>query len=201
MRDKQREETRHRLYLAALEVFRRDGVNGCRIDDIAQKAEVSRAAFYFHFPTKEHVLIDLLAESEAPTLRLLRELPAEASLEAVLSACAEGLAAFWSQEPRLLVDALTVHLKHATVLEDRDSGAVRGLMAQRFRALGARGGLANVLPPEVLSDFFVSNMMLALISWAAAPSTSLRETLAASTQLFLDGARPSSAMVPSPKRQ
>ena len=56
-RDRQREETRRRIYLAALDVFRRTGVAPAHIDDIAGAAGVSRASFYFHFPTKEHVLV------------------------------------------------------------------------------------------------------------------------------------------------
>ena len=35
LRDQRREQTRRRLYEAALEVFRRDEVASCRIDDIA----------------------------------------------------------------------------------------------------------------------------------------------------------------------
>ncbi|MCU0700678.1 MAG: TetR/AcrR family transcriptional regulator [Myxococcaceae bacterium] len=201
MREKQREETRRRLYLAALEVFRRDGVAACRIDDIAQKAEVSRAAFYFHFPTKEHVLVDFLAESEAPTVERLNALPPGAPFEQVLSTCAEGLAAFWKHEAKLLVDALTTSLKVTTVLEDRDSGAVRAFMANRFRELAGRGELVTAVPPEVLSDFFISYMLVALISWAGAPTTSLEQTLEASMQLFLHGARPSTPMAAGLKKK
>lgn len=193
MRDRQREETRRRLYLAALEVFRRDGVRGCRIDDIAQKAEVSRAAFYFHFPTKEHVLLELLAELEAPQARALTELPAQVSLEALLTTCVEQMAAVWQKEPLLLPDAMSVSIRHTAVLEDRDaSGPVRHLMGQRFKALAARGELTQVLAPEVLSDFFLSNCFVALIAWAGAPHTQLDTVLKTTMNLFLDGARPPS---------
>ncbi|MDX2014649.1 MAG: TetR/AcrR family transcriptional regulator [Myxococcaceae bacterium] len=201
MREKQREETRRRLYLAALEVFRQDGLAGCRIDDIAQKAEVSRAAFYFHFPTKEHVLIDFLAESEAPALKRLDALPDGATFEQLLTTCAEGLAEFWQKEPKLLVDALTTYIKVTAVLEDRDSGAVRGFMAKRFRELAGRGELVTTVPPEVLSDFFISYMLVALISWAGTPNLPLDATLKASMQLFLQGARPSTPMAGGPKKK
>ncbi|MCA3014171.1 MAG: TetR/AcrR family transcriptional regulator [Myxococcaceae bacterium] len=208
MRDKQREDTRRRLYLAALEVFRRDGVAGCRIDDIAQKAEVSRAAFYFHFPTKEHVLVDLLRESEVAGARQLHELPESATLEQVLFTFAEGLAAFWEKEPALIVDALTTSMKVTAVLDDRDSSALRGLLAKRFRDLAARGQLAATLPPDVLSDFSTAYMLMALISWASAPQASLEGMLKASMRLFLDGARASpgntgaaSAVAPGPGKR
>lgn len=201
MRDRQREETRRRLYLAALEVFRRDGVQGCRIDDISQKAEVSRAAFYFHFPTKEHVLLDFLAEMELPQVKTLSELPQGATLETLLTTCVEAMASAWQKEATLLVDAMTVSIRHTAVLDDREAGGqVRHLMTQRFKELGARGELSSVLPPEVLSDFFLSNCFVALMVWGQAPHTSLDAMLKSTMQLFLQGARPQLRQVVLPKK-
>ncbi len=190
MRDKQREETRRRLYLAALEVFRRDGVQGCRIDDIAQKAEVSRAAFYFHFPTKEHVLLDFLKETEAPTARAIAELDAGADLDTLLDTTVEAMASVWQKEPGLLIDAMTVSLRHTAIINDREAGPVRHVMAARFQDLAARGQLAPGLPAEVLSDFFLSNCFVTLMTWAGAPQNPLEPMLKGSVQLFLKGARP-----------
>lgn len=192
MRDRQREETRRRLYLAALDVFRRDGVHSCRIDDIAQKAEVSRAAFYFHFPTKEHVLLDFLAESEVPQLKALRELPANASLEQVLTTSIESMAGFWQNEPALIVDVMGVSIRHTAVLDDPEAGGeVRHVMTHRFKELAAQGELSDVLAPEVLSDFFLSNCFVALMSWGHSPQTPLAGMLRSTMQLFLQGARSS----------
>src|ERR1700747_1676263 len=58
-RDKQREDTRNRLFEAALAEFRRVGFANAQIDDIVRAAGVARGTFYFHFPTKEHVLVEL----------------------------------------------------------------------------------------------------------------------------------------------
>ena len=47
--------------------FRRVGVERASIGRIAETAGVSRPSFYFHFPTKDHVLLELqwtLEESE-----------------------------------------------------------------------------------------------------------------------------------------
>jgi AcrR family transcriptional regulator len=196
MRDRQREETRRRLYLAALEVFRRDGVRNCRIDDIAQKAEVSRAAFYFHFPTKEHVLLDLLNETEVSQVAALQQLPSSASIEQLLTTAIEAMAGVWQKEPALIVDAMGVSIRHTAVLDDPEAGgAVRHSMTQRFKELAARGELSDVLAPEVLSDFFLSNCFVALMAWGHSPHTPLEGMLRAAMQLFLQGARSSAKTV------
>jgi len=51
--------TRRRIYEAALEEFRSSGFDAASIARIAVRAGVSRPSFYFHFPTKQHVLLEL----------------------------------------------------------------------------------------------------------------------------------------------
>lgn len=55
-RQAQRLETRRRVYDAAMGEFRRSGVADADIGAIISTAGVARGTFYFHFPTKEHVL-------------------------------------------------------------------------------------------------------------------------------------------------
>ena len=64
-RERQREDTRQRIYDAAMEIFRRDGFEVARVDDVAKAAGVSHGTFYFHFATKDEVLIQCLRASEA----------------------------------------------------------------------------------------------------------------------------------------
>ena len=189
MRDKQREETRRRVYRSALEIFRRDTVAGCRIDDIAQKAEVSRGAFYFHFATKDDVLIELLREGELPVAEAITALPEETSLEKVLETVGESMAKFWENERTLLPDVATVALRLYAVVDARDAEPVRTALAHRFRLAAARGQLSPVLPPEVLSDFFLANSLSAMLAWCANPALGLMFVINGVGQLFLEGAR------------
>jgi len=55
-RQAQRLETRQRVYDAAVAEFRRSGVADADIGAIISAAGIARGTFYFHFPTKEHVL-------------------------------------------------------------------------------------------------------------------------------------------------
>ena len=191
MRDKQREETHRKLFLAALEIFRRDGFTGCRIDDIAQKAEVSRAAFYFHFPTKDDVLLELVREAETPVAHALHDLPPEAGLERVLEVIVETTAKFWENEPKLIVDALTTSLKHhASVMADREAEPVRMVATAHFKRAAEQGELSTFIAPEVLADFFLVNCFAAMLAWSANPGAMpLGLMLKGVIHLFLSGAR------------
>ena len=64
-REAQRQETRQRVYEAAVEEFKRVGMAAADVSVIVKAAGVARGTFYFHFPTKEHVLAELERHEEA----------------------------------------------------------------------------------------------------------------------------------------
>ena len=64
-REVQRLETRQRVYTAAVAEFRRVGMAAADVSVIVREAGVARGTFYFHFPTKEHVLAELERHEEA----------------------------------------------------------------------------------------------------------------------------------------
>jgi TetR/AcrR family transcriptional repressor of uid operon len=64
-RDAQRQETRQRVYTAAVAEFSRVGMAAADVSGIAKEAGVARGTFYFHFPTKEHILAELERHEEA----------------------------------------------------------------------------------------------------------------------------------------
>lgn len=63
-REAQRRQTRARVLDAAIVEFQRVGTSAADINAIVAAAGVARSTFYFHFPTKEHVLLELIARDE-----------------------------------------------------------------------------------------------------------------------------------------
>src|ERR1700761_8041187 len=63
-REAQRLATRARVFDAALAEIGRSGLAGADVSTIASAAGVVRGTFYFHFPTKEHVLVELERSEE-----------------------------------------------------------------------------------------------------------------------------------------
>jgi membrane fusion protein (multidrug efflux system) len=87
-RERKRDLTRARLYEAALDEFRHTGFDRSSVSRIARNAGVSRASFYFHFPTKEHVLLELQWGLQQ---EIAQRIAKSDSLLAALNALVEGL--------------------------------------------------------------------------------------------------------------
>lgn len=63
-RDVRRMQTRQRILGAAIAEFTRSGMADADVDGIAAAAGVAHGTFYFHFPTKAHVLLELERREE-----------------------------------------------------------------------------------------------------------------------------------------
>jgi AcrR family transcriptional regulator len=59
-RFEQRKLTRAKLIEAALQLFSTSGYDHATVDDISQAAGYSKGAYYFHFSTKDDILLELL---------------------------------------------------------------------------------------------------------------------------------------------
>lgn len=188
LREQRKDETRRRLYEAALTIFRRDDVATSRIDDIASAAGVSRGSFYFHYPTKEHVLIEHMRKTELQITAAIDPLPESTPLCTVLDAVSTELAKIWQPDPRLLPDVVAVALRFtATTLTDAESGTLRQTLGQRFAAAARRNELSSLLPPEILSDLYLGNMLAGLLAWYGHQDTLLKVVLQSTNILFFGG--------------
>ncbi|MDT5391069.1 MAG: hypothetical protein QOE04_4710 [Mycobacterium sp.] len=65
MRETRRLQTRERVFGAAVAEFKSAGVAGADVSAIVAAAGVAHGTFYSHFPTKEHVLLELERREEA----------------------------------------------------------------------------------------------------------------------------------------
>jgi AcrR family transcriptional regulator len=193
-RDEQRRQTRRRIYECALAVFRRDGVVACRTEDIAKAAGISRGSFYFHFPTKEHVLLERMRETEDEIRAVIDQLPPEAGIDRVLACLNQELARIWEHDASLLPEVAGAALRFtAAAMSDQEATPLRAVLAERFRIAGERGEIVARLPPQILGDFYLGNTLGGLLAWYGNPILPLRSVLDAVTELFWNGARASRA--------
>ena len=84
-REAKRLQTKERLMGAAIAEFKRSGMADADVGAIVTAAGVAHGTFFFHFPTKEHVLLELEhREEERIAKQLGRFLESEHDLASVL---------------------------------------------------------------------------------------------------------------------
>jgi len=189
-RDRQREDTRRRIREVALGIIRRDGLEDARVDEIARSVGVSRGSVYFHYPTKEHVVAEVLAEAEGRIAAALRDLPKGASLQAVLEGFCSAFAQEWEKEAPLFPSVAAVAVRNAAGAPRRkELDAVHAALTARLKACAEKGELTPSVRPVVLANVFLMSVTTTTLAWSSRPRPRLTTALADAVGIFLDGAR------------
>jgi len=138
-RIEQRQQTRGKLVEAAMRLFSTSGYEHATVDDISQAAGYSKGAYYFHFSTKDDVLLELLRIwSEA---RIESLAAAGASDETPLARLEAMLEMFYSYEddtswPAVLLEFWSQAVRNPEVAK-RLSATYGGFRRQIADAVGA----------------------------------------------------------------
>lgn len=165
-RARQRADTRERLFEAALREFAQVGFAGAQIDRIARTAGVARGTFYFHFPTKDDVLLELAQRINARVVRRLEQLEATGpSLEALLTQLGEAVVEEHGRiaEAGLATDVLSIYTRRPVELRERlhavRASTVTDALATALRRLVREGELEETVPPEELAAIVTSSLI------------------------------------------
>jgi len=184
-RERKRDLTRARLYEAALDEFRQAGFDRSSVSRIARKAGVSRASFYFHFPTKEHVLLELQWSLERRTAERIAGCE---SLCAALEQLVEGVieAEASVEDAELYRDMLKIYVRRSDGLPLEDlASPVLDELRRHFVAGVANRELRAGLEPEQATHLCLTSVFGFLIG-TAEPSATRRADLHALVSLYLE---------------
>jgi AcrR family transcriptional regulator len=143
--------TRERLVAAAIEVFRRDGYERARVQDIAREAGLTTGAIYGNYRGKAELLSEAIAERTARELETLMREGAGRSPHYLLLRLADRLLRDDGERP-LILEAVVASARDpelAAML--RDAVAVR---EARFASLVERGKQVGEIDVAVDTDVF-----------------------------------------------
>ncbi|WP_282703574.1 TetR/AcrR family transcriptional regulator [Streptomyces sp. CC219B] len=70
-RQRRRGDTRQRIQDVALELFAEQGYEKTSLREIAERLEVTKAALYYHFKTKEEIVVSLFEDMTKPIEKLI----------------------------------------------------------------------------------------------------------------------------------
>jgi AcrR family transcriptional regulator len=177
-REAQRLQTRTRLFDAAVAEIGKSGLAGTDVAAIAAAVGVARGTFYFHFPTKEHVLVELERNEEANIVaNLATETSESGDLMSMLTLLVrQVLAAEERLGPVVFRDMLGLHFSATRPVEDELgehplAGFVIAAIAEAQAAgLASRDADAGELGVIFLTGLFA---LLATATTASQPRAAL----------------------------
>jgi AcrR family transcriptional regulator len=166
-REIRRRETRARLFEAAVAEIGRSGLNGADVSAIASAAGVVRGTFYFHFPTKEHVLVELESNEEVRIVAALGD-PATTSLESMLADLVrETLTSERRLGPVVFRDMLGLHFSSTRPAEDElAEHPLAEFVVTAVSAAQASGQVAPDVDPAEIALFFLTGLFALLATGA-----------------------------------
>jgi AcrR family transcriptional regulator len=185
----QKEATREHVFARAMRLFDTRGYDAVSIDDIVRDAGVARGTFYFHFPRKDDLLVELIRRNDRHIVGRMANVRRGRPLRAVLRATTDGFAEVWRDRRALLPHAGAVALRRIAAVEvERAQEPLRIELARHVEAAAAAGEVRGKLPPQMLADVFLLDVFAALMGWAAVGAPALELVMAGVIDLFLHGA-------------
>jgi AcrR family transcriptional regulator len=198
---------RQRIYDAALTLFRRKGVAGATIREIAREADIGVGTFFNYFASKEDVLDALGRQRQERLVALLAEpslagLTARERIERIMRALVEGM----EEEPTLTRAVVRAALGSPTLFHGERARfvALANLFAEILREGQARGEVAADCDAEVASHLLISTYATLTLDWveAGAEGYAPLPTLLAHVETLWRGIAPRPhPLTPSPARR
>jgi len=158
-RARQRAATRERLFEASLAEFRECGVSASQIDRIARTAGVVRGTFYFHFPTKDDVLLELKHRMEHQALSRMRVfrngfVPLDDYLRQLADALIESTSLVGSVE--VLREALSLYVRRPDS-QSPEGASLEQEVVNHVAGAQRRGEVRQDLSAEQIAVLFLTS--------------------------------------------
>lgn len=166
-REAKRLQTRERLLGAAIAEFKRAGMAAADVSAIVAAAGVAHGTFFFHFPTKEHVLLELEHREEERIAKQFGQfVKTDHDLESVLNEAVRLVLALERRLGDLLFkDFLALHFSQTRPPQEGVADhALVILLADEIEAARRRGEVDADVIPVNSSVFFLLGFYALLIT-------------------------------------
>lgn len=166
-REAKRLQTRERLMGAAVAEFKRSGMAEADVSAIVAAAGVAHGTFFFHFPTKEHVLLELERREEERMVKQFSQfLKSPRELPSVLNEAARLVLGLERRlGDSLFKDFLALHFSQTRPpAEDGDDHPLIVLVAHQIEHARERGDTDPKVIPMNSAVFFLLGLYALLIT-------------------------------------
>ena len=187
--------TREKLMRSAEQVWRTKGFDETTVSDVCQAAGVAKGTFYFYFPHKEDLLVELSLSTSGRVAEDIGPLLADdTTTEEVLRAAVESIARRVERSSRPLLARTLIEL-HRRVddwqVARGDRADFQAVFQPIFVRARRRGEISNDFWPAELAAALAANIINGMLAWATerVGDMALKTVLWRRAKLVLNGAQ------------
>ena len=188
-REKKRLETRARIYQAAMDEFREVGFQAASIDRIVERVGVARGTFYFHFATKEHVLVECQRHQEADIILRLRAMgPPPESVSEYMKRIITCILSGQEDDDDLSKEIMAMYVRAPTYINVSEEPLIVEVL-DYFIEAAERGAIRSDIAPEILAVRFLGSFFHLFMgnTLRDIDSDEAQETLDVAIDMFTNG--------------
>ncbi len=189
-RERRREETREKIYQAALSLFAERGYNATTIEAITEAADVGKGTFFNYFESKDHVLLRFRDKRINIIQSFLDENRTRSvPLASILNSLAVALTREFGMNAALFQSFIIAAFTNDAVKSQMSVGLAKGrelistLIAQRQQW----GEIRNDLRPKDIAYGFQRMVFGTLVLWSMNPATLLKNELENTVEILISG--------------
>jgi AcrR family transcriptional regulator len=190
LREDKKRETRESIVSTSLALFREQGFDDTRVQDVVRRLRISEGTFFNYFPTKHAVLEEVGADLIDEAIDALRadtstdSLPVPERLVATIRAFAAGFAG-----DREFAALLAAHTQFFSGARAERLAKVHLLLTDMFAEGQAAGDIVADVPAVLLADAFLAVTTAMVHTWLneSGPTDSLEDRLLTAVRVVLDG--------------
>jgi AcrR family transcriptional regulator len=135
-RERKKERTRQLLLDVAIRLIAERGIYGTRVEDITERSDLGKGAFYNYFESKDRLIAELVSQGiELLHRRYLAEPPAVSTRGERIAAVIAGHEAFFDDHPAYLI--LFHQARGLAKVRADDHEALAGVFLEYLRRTGA----------------------------------------------------------------
>lgn len=192
-RHRRAEDTRKRLFRAALDLFANRGFSDTTVEDITDAADVGKGTFFNYFPSKDHILLafaDMQLAKLQSTVEHLRT--TGESIPQFLRTLGIRMTEEPGRNPSIVRALLLANLSSTPVREAMRTNQARGQeILTEFVAIGQqRGEIRSDLPAKDLATVFRQTVFGTLLIWSLYGDDSLAARIHTALEVLSNGLLP-----------
>jgi AcrR family transcriptional regulator len=201
-RARKRREIRERIQQAAKELFLEVGYDHVTVEQVADRADVSRATFFNYYPSKAALLRELAETLTERLHRFLQDVSREeSSTQEQLRAFFLNTADAVQRTRRLSQDLFLESMRTPEPDDERDNGQLRLPYKSIVVAGQRRGDVDAGHDADFLAEMIAGTLAAVLMNWLSEPDYPLRERAELAARFLGNAMKPgtASALVEPPQ--